>query len=459
MEKMNAKKAAKILKGKFFGPESLNFSGVSIDSRQIQKGNLFVAIKGEIHDGHDYLEQVWEKGAAGSLVSRDITPPPGKFIIRIDDTLRGLQELAGYYRTLFDPLVIGITGTNGKTTTKDFIAAITAEEKPTLKTPGNLNNQYGLPLTLLKLGAGKEFAVVEMGMNAPGEIALLSSIARPKIGVLTNIGPAHLEFLTDLEGVAKAKGEMVESLPADGALVFNGDDPYATKIAQTYSGKKVSFGFGDNNLIKGEEIKRLGYQNIALGVSIRDDYHLFRLPLLGKHNAYNALAAIGVGWLLGISLSKIGEGLLKAELSGNRMEIKKMPQGYLMINDSYNANPTSMKHALEILSEIAVDRSIALLGDMLELGVSSEKYHREIGYYLAELNIDLLLTRGPGGKIIGQGAREKGFPARRIINFQDNDQALDFLRENLTGKDTLLIKGSRGLQLEKIAQGLKGWES
>ncbi len=459
MEKMNAKKGAKILGGKFSGPEESNFAGVTIDSRQVEKGNLFVAIIGEKHDGHDFLDQVWENGAAGSLVSRELTPPPGKFLIKVDDTLKGLQGLAGYYRTIFDPLVIGITGSNGKTTTKDFIAAITAEERPTLKTPGNLNNQYGLPLTLLKLGEGIEVAVVEMGMNAPGEIALLSSIARPKIGVLTNIGPAHLEFLKDLEGVAKAKGEMVEALPPDGTLVFNGDDPYANQIAKKYSGKKISFGFEENNLIKGQEIKRLGYQNIALGVSIRDDYHLFRLPLLGKHNVYNALAAIGVGWLLGIPLSEIGEGLLKAELSGNRMEIKKMPQEYLMINDSYNANPTSMRHALEILTEVAVDRSIALLGDMLELGVSSDKYHREIGHFVAELNIDLLLTRGPGGKIIGQGAREKGFPARRIINFQDNDQALDFLRKNLTAKDTLLIKGSRGLQLEKVAQGLKGWES
>ncbi len=456
MERMNGKKIAEILGGKFSGPADVNFCGVTIDSRQVEKENLFIAIIGEKHDGHDFLDQVWEKGAVGALVSRDIAPPPGRFIVQVDNTLKALQDLASYYRNLLNPLVIGITGSNGKTTTKDFISAVIGQEKPTLKTPGNLNNQYGLPLTLLKLGAKEEVAVVEMGMNAPGEIALLSSIAKPEIGVLTNIGPAHLEFLKDLEGVAKAKGEMVEALPPDGVLVFNGDDPYARKLAADFPGEKIPFGFDENNLIKGEEIKRLGYQNIALGVSIKGDFQLFRLPLLGKHNAYNALAAIGVGWLLGIPLTKIGEGLLKAELSGNRMEIKKMPQGFLLINDSYNANPTSMEHAIEILVEISGGRKIALLGDMLELGRSSEKFHREIGGLIARKNIDLLLTRGDGGKLIGSGAREKGFPARKIINFPDNEKALEFLKKNLDINDTILIKGSRGLQLEKVARGLEG---
>ncbi len=456
MEEMNAKKVAKVTGGNLSGSGELNFCGVTIDSRQVEKQNLFVAIIGEKHDGHNFLEQAWEKGAAGAIVSRDICPPEGKFIVRVEDTLKGLQDLGAYFRTVFSPLVIGITGSNGKTTTKDFIAAISAQEKSTLKTPGNLNNQYGVPLTLLKLDEGKEIAVVEMGMNAPGEIAILSSIARPDIGVLTNIGPAHLELLGDLEGVARAKGEMVDALPPDGALIYNGDDPLVTALARKYPGKKISFGFGENNHVKGEEIKRLGYQNIALGVSIGDDYHLFRLPLLGKHNAYNALAAIGVGWFLGFSLTAIGEGLLKTELSGNRMEIKKMPGDYLLINDSYNANPTSMRHALEILDEVGGERKIALLGDMLELGPSSEKFHREIGHYIAELQLDLLLTRGPGGELIGKGAREEGFPSKKIIKFANNEQALDFLQKNLAVGDTVLIKGSRGLELDQIARDLKG---
>ncbi len=455
MPMMSAKALNRVLNGILTGPEDQSFSRVTIDSRQVQKNDLFVAIIGEKKDGHDYIDQARERGAAGFLVSRDISPGADCFAVKVEDTLEGLQTLAAHWRDLYDPLIIGITGSNGKTTTKDLVASVLSRSRPTLKTPGNLNNQYGLPLALLQLGSEDEVAVLEMGMNSPGEIALLSSIARPDIGILTNIGPAHLEFLQDLEGVARAKNELVEALPEDGVLIFNGDDPYVVGLAENYPGTRISFGFEDRNQIRGEEIKKLGYNHIALGVTIADKFQLFRVPLVGKHNAYNALAAIAVGWHLGISKTSIGEGLLQVELSGNRMEIQMMDKGYLLINDSYNANPTSMRYALDIVQEIGGDRKIALLGDMLELGAGSERLHRELGQYIADMNLDLLLTRGPGGHLIGRGARDRGMPSRRIIDLENNQEAVKFLKKSLRSKDTVLIKGSRGLKMEEIVQGLK----
>ncbi len=455
MEPISGAKIANILRGNLIGAEDTIMQRVVIDSRQVECGDLFVAIIGKNKDGHDFLDEAWRRGASGALISKKVIPPDGRSAILVDDTLQGLQDLGRFNRNSCDPIVVCITGSNGKTTTKDLTASVMEQKFSILKTKGNLNNEYGLPLTLLGLLPRHEMAVVEIGMNKLGEIALLSEIARPNIGILTNIGPTHLEFLGDLAGVAKGKSELIDTLPADGLLIYNGDDDYLQKICKPFRGKKLTFGFGDNNDLVGQEVKRAGEFHSAFGVRIKGDYHLFRLPLLGKHNVYNALAAIALGWYYELSVAQISKGLLEAEISAMRMEIKTFSHGYTIINDVYNANPVSMQHALETLKDIAFNRKIAILGDMLELGKETDNFHLQVGHWVAELGVDRLFTVGDLGRIISRGALEAGMPQYKIANHRNNEKLLAALKQVVQPTDTILIKGSRAMKLEEIVEGLE----
>lgn len=458
MEPVTGFETEKILKAKLKGSGAVSYQRVVIDSRNVEAGDVFVAIIGERNDGHDFISQAWERGALGVIVSRDVPVPAGCFAIIVRDTLWALQELARFNRQRYDPLVVGITGSNGKTTTKDLTAAILKEKYPTLKTPGNLNNQYGLPLVLIELDPTFEAVVVEMGMSEMGEIKLLADLAGPNIGVLTNIGPAHLESLGDLEGVQKAKGELIDALPPEGALIFNGDDEYLPDMAQQYQGKKVPFGFGPDNMIRGQEMRVVGTSYIALGVYVGEEYHIFKVPLLGRHNAYNALAAIAVAWHLGIPASTIADGILQVETSGMRMDIVVHVDGYTIIDDAYNSNPPSLKNALEVLNEIAGGQKIVVLGDMLELGEASRDAHLQAGRWVKEMGADWLITRGEMAKLMGKGALESGMPRYRINHCTSNEEAAIMIKEIIKPQDTVLIKGSRGMKMEEIIRGLKGEE-
>lgn len=458
MEPIKGFEASKAVGGRVAGKDHATLHGVAIDSRKVQKGDLFIAIRGPNQDGHSFIQEARAREAAGILVSKEEIEPQDDFVIYVDDTLEALQELARYHRNRYQPIMVGVTGSNGKTTTKDLIGAVLGEAYPTLKTEGNLNNLYGLPLSLFALEAKHKAAVLEMGMNTMGEIARLASIARPQIGVLTNIGPAHLENLKDLEGVAKAKGELVEALPEDGLLIYNGDDPYLRKIAQGYPGESISFGFEDHNRIRGQEIKGVGLAYVAFGAYLDKEFRIFKLPLLGQHNVYNALAALALGWHLDFSLEMMAKGLLNLKASGMRMEIFDHPGNFKVINDTYNSNPSSLWHALEVLEEVAGGKKIAVLGDMLELGTEADKAHRLAGKWVREHGVDWLITMGELGRVMAKGALSQGMPKYQVASFANSQEVLSALKEIIEEKTTILIKGSRGMAMESIVEGLRRWE-
>lgn len=447
---------AQAVKGNVKGAKHDLIKRVVIDSRIIQAGDLFVAIIGLNHDGHAFLDDAFKKGAVGAIVSaKNISVPSEKFIVEVVDTLKALGDLAHYHSQKLQTKVIAITGSNGKTTTKDLLASVLSESFLTHKSKGNLNNEYGVPLSLLELKQNHQAMVLEMGMRGKGEIAYLAQIAAPKIAIITNIGPAHLERVNDLKGVLDCKAELIEALPSNGTLIYNGDDQLLTARAKQFTGLKIPFGFGDNCLVQGQEIKRLGLNYTVFGAYLDQEFSLFKLPLLGRHNVYNALAALSGAFVLGLPLAKMKAGLLNATFAGMRLEIIEYLKGATIINDCYNSNPSSLKYALEILADISGPNKIAVLGDMLELGKESIKAHRQAGQYAATLGLDWLLLIGTQSKHLAKGALDAGFDEKRILKFKTNQQLAETLKELIEEQDVILIKGSRGMAMEEIVTVLR----
>lgn len=436
----------------------MEISGVSIDSRTIRKGELFVAIKGERFDGHDFVDEALKKGAWGAVVERSVFESKYsslaelKNIIPVEDTLLSLQELSGMHRKRFSMPVIGITGSNGKTTTKEMLSAVMSQKGPVLKNEGNLNNHIGVPLTLMKMNSGHRSAVVEMGMSGIGEIALLARLALPDIGVITNIGPAHLEFLGTIDAVAQAKAELLENMKQDGVAVLNADDRYFERLRGRYGGKVVSFGIANKADVAASVIVQ-HKDATDFSICTPDGCVQVRLRVLGRHNVYNALAAAAAATCAGMPLESVKFGLEGFSPVVMRSELKEIA-GRLVIEDCYNANPRSMEAAIEMLVSLRPGRlTIAVLGDMLELGSAGLEAHKEVGRIVARLGVDLLITIGTLARSIAEGAIEAGMSPQRVVEAGSMSEAARLLRERSRRGDAILIKGSRGMRMERIMEG------
>jgi UDP-N-acetylmuramoyl-tripeptide--D-alanyl-D-alanine ligase len=434
--------------------------GISIDSRKVDPNNIFVAIPGEKFDGHSFIGDAVSKGAKAVVIDREkknIVPPEvyGKTaVILVSDTKRALRDVALWYRSKFNLPVVAVTGTNGKTTTKDMIAQVLSSEFQVLKSPESYNNLIGVPLTLFQLNPEYEALVLELGMSSPGEISILTKISQPQIGVITNIGPAHLESMQSMERIAKAKFELPDNMPYPRTLVLNADDQIlAKRIARTQPEEKVvSFGVKKKADFIADRIEANGNGYISFRVNKNTQV---KLSLLGWHNVYNALAAFSVGRLLGVEEPKIKEGLESFSPSRLRMELVSI-DNIRIINDSYNANPVSMEKALETLKNMKTfGRKIAVLGDMLELGYREMDFHLELGRKVAQSGVKLLITIGQLARFIGEGAREAGLRSSDILNLKNNSEVSLYLLENLKDGDLVLVKGSRKMRTEEIVFSLK----
>jgi len=423
--------------------------GVSIDSRTVKEGNLFVPIVRQ-QDGHNYVREAMSRGAAAALWQRDRpNAPTGVPIIYVDDSLQVLQQLAASYRRELPVRVVGVTGSNGKTTTKDMINSVAAAAYRVHKTEGNLNSQIGVPLTVLAIDGDTEVAVIEMGMSEPGQIGRLSRIVRPDIAVITMIGVSHLSTLGSRERIAEAKLEIVAGMPDDGVLICNGDEPLLRgRDLRTGGGKPVKtvrFGEGSDNEYRAGNIAAT-----SDGVAFTVGKQLYRILLLGAHNVCNALAAIAVAERLGIAAAAIAEAFLSMQMTGMRMERTVSPSGCIVINDAWNASPISMAAAITAFEELeGCARKIVVLGDMLELGEHEQEYHREIGKSLQPDRIDYVYTVGALGQYIAAEAEQR-FPDGRVRVFTNKQELLDDLKTILREHDAVLLKASRGMQLETI---------
>lgn len=435
----------------------MEIKGVSIDSRTIQEGELFVAIKGDRFDGHDFVPAVLQKGAWGALVERSMLETRYaslgglKNVLPVEDTLYALQEMAYMHRRKFSFPVVGITGSNGKTTTKEMIASILKQKGPVLKNEGNLNNHIGVPLTLLKLNGDHTAAAVEMGMSALGEIDTLARLVGPDVAVITNIGPAHLEFLGTLDTVAQAKSELLDHLKPGGTAVLNADDQYFEMLKKRSSGRVLSFGIDREADVRATGIRQ-SRDSADFTLEASGAKAQIHLRAVGKHNIYNALAAAAAALATGAPVDAVKKGLDDFMPAGMRSELREV-EGRTVLVDCYNANPASMEAALGALMSLrAGGQAIAVLGDMLELGSASVEAHRAVGAAAARLGADLVITVGPQGKHLTEGAVDAGMAKDRALIAGSHAEAAALLKKHSRPGDAVLIKGSRGMKMEKVLE-------
>jgi UDP-N-acetylmuramoyl-tripeptide--D-alanyl-D-alanine ligase len=429
--------------------------GVSIDSRKIEKDQLFIPFKGEHSDGHIFVEESIRKGAAAALWQRDVPNPPAHLpILIVDNCLEALQELARKYRKELQVKVVGITGSNGKTTTKDMTAGLLSIQYKVQKTEGNYNNHIGLPLTVLGLREETEIAVLEMGMSGKGEIEFLTKLARPDAVVITNIGESHLLDLGSREGIAEAKLEILKGLHDGGLAVLHGDEPLLMERIHRAQGNVQiqTFGRNETNYLYPTEIRQLDKGN---QFTINASDISFELPVLGTHNILNALASMLIAKYFSIPFEKMNEGLSGIKLTNMRMELVEGKHGEKIINDAYNASPTSMMAAVELVSNLqGYERKILVLGDMLELGPQEEQYHLQIGEGLNAGQIDLVFTYGKLGGYIAEGARAV-LGEQRVYAFTDKTELIQELEQHVSEQTLVLVKASRGMKLEEIVTSLQ----
>jgi len=440
----------RVLIGQVRRPDQ-DFSHVITDSRLAGPGDLFVALKGERHDGHDFLGDAIGRGAAGVIVSRTLDEiPSGVSAFHVTDTLIALQQLASYWRSKHDVRVVGVTGSVGKTTYKEVIAAVLAQRHPVLKSEANLNTEIGLPLSLLHLTGEQRWAVLEMAMYGRGDIALLCDIARPQIGVVTNIGPVHLERLGSLAAIAAAKGELVEALPSDGLAILNGDDSEVRDLAMRSKAPVMFYGTSPHCQLRASEVTSQGLDGVSFRIIYGEASAQVSTHLPGRHHVYPALAATAVALHDGFSLTAVAEALAAIQPS-IRLAVVTGHNGSTILDDSYNASPASMLAALDLLGEMS-GRRLALLGDMLELGAAQEEGHRQIGEKAAQVCHALVLVGHQAG-ITAEAAKAKGLTNVQV--FSDKEEAAAALKAELSPGDYLLVKASRGLALETVVEALK----
>ena len=452
MIKRSIAQLANMLGIKWQGNSETMVTGVTIDSRKIEKGNLFVPFKGEHTDGHVYVEQALKNGAAVALWQKDVPNPPENVeLLIVDDTLAALQKIASSYLQEVNPKVIGITGSNGKTTTKDITDALLSTKYKVHKTSGNYNNHLGLPLTILGMDEDTEIAVLEMGMSSRGEIELLSNLAKPDVAIITNIGESHLLDLGSREEIAAAKLEIMAGLKEDGMLIFHGDEPLLKDQLINNGNRMVSFGRDHSNTIYPLEIQMDESQTVFLTNLYPEK---LTLPILGNHNVMNAMAAILTAKEFGIDFDSIQQGLLDLKVTNMRMELINGNNGVKVINDAYNASPTSMNAAIQLVGELkGFNHKYLVLGDMLELGKDEVTFHQEIGAAIPVNQIAGLFTYGELGEQIAEGAK-RVLNAEQIFSFKEKKQLIDKLKELVSENDLVLVKASRGMKLEEVVNAL-----
>ncbi|MFO7612140.1 MAG: UDP-N-acetylmuramoyl-tripeptide--D-alanyl-D-alanine ligase [Clostridia bacterium] len=420
--------------------KELVITGYSTDTRTIRAGDMFIAIKGENFNGADFINKAIEKGASSIMTALAIE---GRGIINVDDPVAALGKLAAYNRKKFGIPVIAITGSTGKTSVKNMLVSVLSQKFNVHHTEGNLNNHIGLPMTLLDMNGGHEISVIEMGMNAMGEIDYLASIASPTAAVITNIGTAHIGMLGSRENIFLAKTEVVRHIEEGGTLIINGDDEFLAGFVPENGCSVISYGMPGNNDAAAEDIMRDKDGNY----SFRSNQTLFNLNMPGKHNIYNALAAIAAGRLFGVPEELIQKGIAETTAGKMRLNIYEAG-GVRFINDAYNANPQSMEAALDILC-LYEGRRIAVLGDMLEMGKFSKDAHEKLGSIAAACS-DILLFCGEEAGSVRTGAEEAGMDGGSIHILKDSDEAGDLLKSILKPGDTVLVKGSRGMKMENV---------
>ena len=447
---------------------SIFFPEASVDSRQVIPGGLFAALPGERVDGHNYVEAAFTQGAQIALIQKDIPSshpvvdvrshllpaqlPEGPFCLRVDDTLKALQQIAGFYRRKFDLKVIGITGSVGKSSTKELVWEVLSQRYHTLKNQGNLNNEIGLPLTLLRLGASHQAAVLEMGFYIPGDIALLCELALPQVGILTNIGTVHAERAGSQEAIARGKSELVRALPQGGFAILNYDDPWIRPMAMQTRAQVFFYGTTPEATLWADQIQSLGLAGIHFQLHYQNESLHLRIPLIGRHSVHSALRAAAAGLVLDLSWDEIITGLQQGQ-SQLRLVVVHSETGALLLDDTYNASPESTLAALNLLDEMD-GTHIAVLGDMLELGPYEKQGHELVGARVAE-TCQRLITIGTRARMIAEAAVRAGLPTEAVSWVESVPEAIDLLRTSLNAGDVVLVKGSHGMHMERIVSALE----
>ena len=422
---------------------------VDTDSRDIHPGSLFIPLAGERFDGHAYINAALESGAAGCLTQRERESyQPGKFYVKVASTQRALRDLAAWYKNQFQIPFVAVTGSVGKTTAKDMLAAVLGVKYKVLKTEGNFNNNIGLPLTLLRLDSSHQVGVVEMGMDRFGEIDYLGGIVKPEVGVITNIGDAHIERLGSRENIFKAKCELLPHIKSDGLLVLNGDDPMLSTLRGHAPVQVVFCGQGEGTEYRAQITGGDGVSHIHCRLTTPSMDREVCIPALGEHMVYPTLIAAAVAERFGLTPDEIEQGIRQFVPTRMRMNILRRGNGIIILDDTYNANPQSMRAAISVLSDSQSSYKIAVLGDMLELGPFSPALHAEVGEYLGQAGIQCLVAVGEQSAAMAQGARDAGVP--QVLYCQDKGEAMERLPMLLRRDCTILVKASRGMKMEDI---------
>jgi UDP-N-acetylmuramoyl-tripeptide--D-alanyl-D-alanine ligase len=435
-------------------PSSL-FGSFNIDSRLSRPGELFFAIVAK-RDGHDFVPDALAKGARGAVISQDIASVgPALALVRVSDTVRALQALAGSVLAEHAPKVIGITGSIGKTTAKEFTASLLSPCFQVLKSEGNFNNHLGLALSLLKLQPGQQAAVLEMGTSGPGEIRTLTRIAPPDVAVITNINPVHLEFFHSLEAIASAKKEILDGAKEDATAVLNGDDPLVQKIGRDWRGRRLTFGFSPVCDVRASAVRKLGTDGMTFELRLEGKAKRVRFPFFYEEYLSNLLAAVGASHALSLPFEVMIDEIPRLTPFSGRGGLIRLSRGLRVIDDSYNSNPKALEAALKGLASLPAGRRVAVLGDMLELGPTEADFHRQAGRQVAENGWRFLLAVGPLARHIAEGAMAAGLPEGRVLTFSTSDEASARISALVEDGDLILVKGSRGIKTERVVERLK----
>lgn len=442
------------------GFRSASFSGISIDTRTLRPSDLFFAIRGARNDGHDHIATALQKGAAGVVVDLQYQAPDGfpanKILLRVENTHEALKDLAAEVRRQWRGSLVGITGSMGKTTTKEFMAQVLQTEFSVYRSPGNYNNLFGLPLAIFGLSPEDHIGIFEMGMSTPGEIAEMCRIALPDMGVITNVAPVHLEFFDSVEAIARAKGELAEGLAAGGTLVHNADDPLVRAIANRFSGDKISFGLSAHADIRAEAVEITGLMETRFLLVCEGAARRAVIPLCGSHYVINALAAVAIARRFTIDIEQIVEALMHLRQGHMRGQIIHFREGFTVVDDSYNSNPRALAQMIDTVARIPnYPRRILVAGEMLELGKDAEALHHQCGAQAAGGGMDIVVGVQGAAREIVRGAIAAGLPANQAHFFTEINPAIDFIYRKVQPGDLVLVKGSRGVHLEKLIHALR----
>lgn len=442
------------------GSREDTFSGISIDTRTLHPGDLYFAIRGPKNDGHQFIPSAIDKGAAGAVADYRYDLPPGfpedRILLRVEDTHQALKEAAAHVRRQWPGTVIGITGSMGKTTTKEFLAQILQVDHNVYRSPGNYNNLFGLPLAIFGLTPADDIGVFEMAMSKTGEIAEMCLIAKPDIGVITNVAPVHLEFFNSIDEIAQAKAELMEGLPESGTLVYNADDPLVRDIAGRFPGRKISFGLSDGADIGVENIRIRDLQETTFTIKHAGESREAMIPLAGQHYVMNALPAFALGLHFGIEPDRILQGYKFLQQTHMRGQITRFREGFTVIDDSYNSNPRALNQMVEMMAAVqSCTRRILVAGEMLELGGDSAALHYQCGKHAANAGIHVVVgVRGAAEEIV-RGAREAGVKETKVHFFTEINAATDFVSRLIEPGDLVLVKGSRGVRLDEMVRVIR----